>query len=99
MDKDALLTLEEYETAIRGYQRMAALPQTGQLDEATLAEMRKPRCGLPDVMPTSSSADVDQRPGDERRRRRFALMGSKWEKKHLTYRYQSYVSVLSLCYV
>ena len=50
------------------------LEQTGDLDEATLKEMKKPRCG---------NADVDES-GDRVRRYKT---GSKWRRTTLTYRF------------
>lgn len=44
---------------------------TGKLDEATVAQTKKPRCGMPDV--------------DEEGRVKRVKTGSKWSKKHLTY--------------
>jgi peptidoglycan hydrolase-like protein with peptidoglycan-binding domain len=35
--------------ALRRYQRFHNLPPTGELDEATVAQMSIPRCGVPDV--------------------------------------------------
>lgn len=59
------------ETAIRKFQEFTGLPVTGKLDEATIAQTKKPRCGMPDV-------------DEEGRVKRFTT-GSKWNKKHLTY--------------
>ena len=36
------------ELAIRRFQRFAGLKVTGKLDRATIMQMKKPRCGLPD---------------------------------------------------
>lgn len=38
--------------ALSHYQQFFNLPQTGQLDEKTLALMRRPRCGNPDILRT-----------------------------------------------
>lgn len=35
--------------AIENFQKFFGLPVTGELDEDTLYEMKKPRCGVPDV--------------------------------------------------
>ena len=53
------------------------LEQTGELDEATLKEMKKPRCGNADV---SESGD---------RVRRYKT-GSKWRRTSLKYRFLNY---------
>uniref|UniRef100_A0A4X2ME35 Matrix metalloproteinase-21 n=1 Tax=Vombatus ursinus TaxID=29139 RepID=A0A4X2ME35_VOMUR len=39
--------------AITKFQSFSQLPVTGQLDEATLAAMNRPRCGMPDRQPMS----------------------------------------------
>ena len=36
-------------TAIKTFQKFFGLPPTGDLDEETLNQMQKPRCGVPDV--------------------------------------------------
>ncbi|KAM7433592.1 the peptidase M10A [Porites harrisoni] len=63
-------------TAIKNFQKFFGLEQTGVLDDATLMQMRKPRCGVPDV-------DI----GGERRKRYST--GSKWFKTDLKY-YQEF---------
>ena len=63
-------------TAIKNFQKFFGLEQTGFLDDATLMQMRKPRCGVPDV-------DI----GGERRKRYST--GSKWFKTDLKY-YQEF---------
>ncbi|KAK3724984.1 hypothetical protein QZH41_017453, partial [Actinostola sp. cb2023] len=59
-------------TAIENFQRFAGLLVTGEIDRATVRQMKKPRCGMPDV------------DDDGLRVRRYKL-GSKWSKMHLTY--------------
>lgn len=58
--------------AIRRFQRFAGLKVTGKLDLATIDQMKKPRCGLPDDVAGGG------------RVRRYKT-GPKWSKKSLTY--------------
>ncbi|KAI5696859.1 hypothetical protein M8J75_001158 [Diaphorina citri] len=55
-------------------QRFGNIPVTGIVDDATLALMKKPRCGLPDTPPL-----------DRRRTKRFTLDGRKWDQTDLTW--------------
>ena len=59
--------------ALRSFQSFAGLKVTGRLDRATVKQMKKPRCGMPDGGGGS---------GD--RFRRYATY-SKWRKTRLTY--------------
>jgi hypothetical protein len=59
--------------ALTMYQHFHALPVTGVLDAATIGEMSKPRCGVPDV-PIFGGG-------------RFVAPGNRWEKMNLTYRF------------
>lgn len=59
------------ETAIKKFQEFTGLPVTGKLDELTVAQMKAPRCGMPDVI--------------ERGRVKRYSTSTKWSKKHLTY--------------
>ena len=62
--------------AIENFQKFFGLPVTGELDEETMYEMKKPRCGDP---------DVDISGG---RRKRYVTYG-KWRKTNLKY-YMTY---------
>lgn len=53
---------------------------TGILDPATIEMMNKPRCGVKDNVGNANKA----------RRRRYALHGSKWSTKDLTFRISKY---------
>ena len=62
--------------AIENFQKFFGLPVTGQLDEETIYQMKKPRCGDP---------DVDISGG---RQKRYATQG-QWRKTNLKY-YMTY---------
>ncbi|XP_072890127.1 matrix metalloproteinase-25-like [Hemitrygon akajei] len=80
-----LQTLESLTSAIKSMQRFAGIEETGIIDQKTLEMMRKPRCSLPDIIGTSEMMRRRRR-----RRRRYALSGSAWEKKVLTWRVNKY---------
>ncbi|XP_013397458.1 matrix metalloproteinase-2 isoform X2 [Lingula anatina] len=82
-----LRTAEELGTIIRDFQQFAGLNKTGYLDEATIAQMKAPRCGVQDIRPGYRYS--------RRRRRRYILGPSKWKKRHLTYRFETYSNVMS----
>ena len=69
------------EEALRNYQKFHGLPVTGELDQATVGEMRKPRCGFPD-QPSSIGA-------------KFDAPGSRWDRTDLTYRIVNFSPDLS----
>lgn len=62
----------DVESAIKHFQRFAGIKVTGRLDSATIRQMKKPRCGMPD-----DAAGSD-------RVRRYKT-GSKWRKTSLMY--------------
>ncbi|XP_031603413.2 matrix metalloproteinase-15-like [Oreochromis aureus] len=63
--------------AISDMQRLYGLEVTGKVDSATLAAMRRPRCGLPDRKPEDLV--------DRSRKKRYVLTGQRWDKDHITY--------------
>lgn len=63
--------------AISDMQRFYGLEVTGEMDPATVAAMRRPRCGLPD----RKAEEID----DGARKKRYALTGQQWDKDHITY--------------
>ena len=69
--------------AIKRFQKFFGLPVTGRLDEETLEEMKKPRCGVPDFGVHGESMRV----------KRYSTFG-KWSKTNLKY-YLSYGEDLS----
>ena len=68
---------QDLEKAVKMLQRFAGLPETGQLDEATLKQMSQSRCGVADFGKTDNM----------RRKKRYTLQGTYWKKKvmHLGY--------------
>ncbi|KAK3586496.1 hypothetical protein CHS0354_033519 [Potamilus streckersoni] len=80
----ALLSKDYVKQAIQQFQKMAGLPVTGEMDEETRRMMQLPRCGVKDPIGT----------GDAARKKRYALHGSKWEKRDLTYRISHYTRQL-----
>jgi hypothetical protein len=74
-------------SAIRRFQSFAGLPMTGTLDASTLQMMTKPRCGVKDWNPEDSVFEADF---SSRRRKRYALHGTKWNHNDVTYRIDRY---------
>ncbi len=62
------------EAALRRYQRFHGLPETGELDDATTAQMSLPRCGFPDVGSGAS----------------FTAQGNRWPSVDLRYGFQNF---------
>lgn len=76
----ALLSEDAVRDTIREFQAFAGLDQTGELDNNTLTMMNTPRCGVKDKVGFGANA----------RRKRYALQGSRWRVKTLTYRITKY---------
>ncbi|XP_018571216.1 matrix metalloproteinase-14 isoform X2 [Anoplophora glabripennis] len=74
-----LLDERSYKKAIEDFQSFAGIDVTGQLDPVTLETMTLPRCGVKDKVGT----------GDNRAKR-YALQGSRWKVKDLTYKISKY---------
>ncbi|XP_017061889.1 stromelysin-3 isoform X2 [Drosophila ficusphila] len=74
-----LLDQETWVGAIQEFQSFAGLNITGELDAETLKTMSLPRCGVRDRVGTGDS-----------RSKRYALQGSRWRVKNLTYKISKY---------
>ncbi|XP_036669711.1 matrix metalloproteinase-14 isoform X5 [Drosophila suzukii] len=66
-------------SAIEEFQSFAGLNITGELDAETMKLMSLPRCGVRDRVGTGDS-----------RSKRYALQGSRWRVKNLTYKISKY---------
>lgn len=75
-----LLSTDGMHDYIADFQAFAGLNVTGQLDTQTIETMNMPRCGVKDKVGYGAHA----------RRKRFALQGSRWKVKDLTYKISKY---------
>lgn len=80
----SLLEKDTWEKAIMEFQSFAGLNVTGELDSDTMELMSLPRCGVRDKVGF----------GSDSRSKRYALQGSRWKVKALTYRISKYPSRL-----
>lgn len=68
--------------ALRDFQQFHGLPVTKALDEATVAEMSRPRCGFPDIPTRQGVSD-------------FTAQGNRWDRTDLTYGFQDFTPELT----
>ncbi|XP_073813979.1 LOW QUALITY PROTEIN: matrix metalloproteinase 1 [Musca autumnalis] len=76
-----LLDANTWTKAVQDFQSFAGLNVTGELDEETMRLMSMPRCGVRDKVGFGT---------DSRRSKRYALQGSRWRVKALTYKISKY---------
>lgn len=76
-----LISEDSFQNAIVSFQRFAGIPETGSIDHMTIKYMQMPRCGNKD-----HSGKIEY----GRRKKRYALQGSKWKRQELTYRISQY---------
>lgn len=81
----ALRGEEALVNAIKQFQRMAGIGQTGELDSETVKWMNYPRCGVVDFVGTADIA----------RKKRYALQGSKWRGTNIKYKITKYTPDLT----
>ncbi|XP_070569982.1 matrilysin-like [Ptychodera flava] len=90
---------DEMRDAVMNFQRMANLEMTGDVNNATMQMMEKPRCGVEDMI---GSAVMGTNTNDTYntkfmpRLKRYALSGMKWSKTDLTYKFVSFTKDLSI---
>eukprot|EP00795_Rhopilema_esculentum_P009292 gene9292-16988_t len=75
-----LLSQEEVVKAVEKMQEFAGLPPTGVVDSETAKLLNTSRCGMPDIGRADSA----------RRKRRYNIQGTKWNKQKLTWRVENY---------
>ncbi|XP_020290861.1 matrix metalloproteinase-14 isoform X2 [Pseudomyrmex gracilis] len=81
----AFLSAEKLTAAIEEFQAFAGLNITGELNDETAKLMATPRCGVKDKVG----------PAADGRSKRYALQGSRWRTKNLTYKIAKYPSGLN----
>ena len=98
LETGALRTEAELRRAIRHFQRVANVRQTGRLDAATVAAMKRPRCGMADLLTAGHWAAPAAQYNRTHRHghggswtahgpaQEYAFGPSKWHKTSLTYR-------------
>ncbi|XP_071797351.1 collagenase 3-like [Asterias amurensis] len=88
-DADGVLPAKSVEKAIKQLQKFAGISESGEIDEATLELIAKPRCGVNDPVIVNDTAGTNASiNGTEIRRRRYVIAGQpyQWNKNGLTYK-------------
>jgi len=101
--KSYLLSEEGVTNAIKQMQRVGGLNETGVIDEETLNLINTPRCGVPDVIEGFENLILNDEENEREesdgyypsRRKRYALQGSRWKKRVLSYTVGRYPSQLT----
>jgi len=74
---------ENIQTAVQLFQQTHGLEPSGEVDEATLELMQRPRCGFPD-MPVSGAGLAT-----------FVAQGNKWNRNDVSYAFANFTPDLS----
>merc|ERR1719322_1055761 len=77
-----LLSPDGLKNYLMDFQTFAGINRTGVLDDETIRWMNMPRCGVKDSV---GEEDHDDEGGVHSRSKRYALQGSRWRVKELTY--------------
>ena len=86
-----LLSPDGLKNYIMDFQTFAGINRTGVLDDETIRWMNMPRCGVKDsVGEEDHNGDDDDEGGVQSRSKRYALQGSRWRVKELTYKISRY---------
>jgi len=84
-------SLQSLDRAISKFQEFSGLEPTGKLNEETIEFMQKPRCGVKDII--DEDEDTPRlRLKINSRGKRYALQGSRWRVRNLTYKIAKYPS-------
>jgi len=84
-------SLQSLDRAISKFQEFSGLEPTGKLTEETVEFMQKPRCGVKDII--EEDEDTPRlRLKINSRGKRYALQGSRWRVRNLTYKISKYPS-------
>ena len=99
LETGALRTEQELRRAVRHFQRVAGVRQTGRVDAETAAAMKRPRCGMADLLmtghwtaPTTTHGANQSHHYHHHHGTRhgpaqpYAFGPSKWHKTTITYR-------------
>eukprot|EP00092_Neocalanus_flemingeri_P005687 GFUD01006126.1.p1 GENE.GFUD01006126.1~~GFUD01006126.1.p1 ORF type:complete len:529 (+),score=114.73 GFUD01006126.1:188-1774(+) len=85
--------IQRLDTAIIRLQEFAGLKPTGEIDKETVEVMTRRRCGVKDVLEDDPvNTGILSRLVKSGRSKRYALHGSRWKPRMLTYRITKYPS-------
>eukprot|EP00088_Acartia_fossae_P048170 TRINITY_DN5249_c1_g1_i1.p1 TRINITY_DN5249_c1_g1~~TRINITY_DN5249_c1_g1_i1.p1 ORF type:complete len:549 (+),score=103.37 TRINITY_DN5249_c1_g1_i1:35-1648(+) len=85
-------SLVDLGNAVEEFQKFAGIEVTGELDDLTLELMQRPRCGVKDIVDDTKHREKKDSEVTLFRTKRYALQGSRWRVKDLTYRISKYPS-------